>query len=254
MKRLTVRWRLFYDVGMETLARPTLEQFEFLTRSRRAIRKFKSDPIPEGLLERILDVARWAPSGYNLQPTHFVVVTEPTLKQALYPACMSQKQVIEAPATVVFTGDRQVLQNNLERMMEAERAAGATNAEHERLMRHYIGLSFSQGPFGLGWLWKATLAPLVSLVKPVPSIPAVHKRYWLAKQVLLAAMVFMLAAEAAGLATVPMEGFDERRVRRVLSIPRSHIVPLVVPVGYAVDMPLKKSRLPLENMVHYNGW
>lgn len=67
-------------------------------------------------------------------------------------------------------------------------------------------------------------------------------------------MVFMLAAESAGLATVPMEGFDERRVRRILNISRSHIVALVVPVGYAADGHAEKTRLPLDSMLHINGW
>ena len=58
-----------------------LESFETLVRSRRATRRFKRDPIPDGLLARVLDTARWAPSGYNLQPTHFVVVTDPALKE-----------------------------------------------------------------------------------------------------------------------------------------------------------------------------
>ena len=85
-------------------------------------------------------------------------------------------------------------------------------------------------------------------------MPAVQKRYWLVKQVMLSAMVFMLAASAAGLATVPMEGFDESRVRKILKIPKSHIVPLVMPVGYSRDEDLVKSRIPIEDLIHYNTW
>ena len=61
-----------------------------------------------------------------------------------------------------------------------------------------------------------------------------HKRFWLAKQVMLCAMNLMLAAEAAGLSTLPMEGFDEGRVRKVLGIPRTQVVPVIVAVGYAL--------------------
>ena len=89
---------------------------------------------------------------------------------------------------------------------------------------------------------------------PIPSIQAVHKSYWLAKQVSLSAMVFMLAAEVAGLATCPMEGFGERQVRRVLGIPSSHSVVLVVPVGYADNSAMKKTRLPLDGRVHRERW
>lgn len=227
-----------------------LDAFERLVRARRAVRDFRPDPLPEDLLLRLLDAARWAPSGYNLQPTHFFVVTSASAKQRLFPAAMNQRQILQAPATVVFTGDRRVVANHFEQVLAAEHAAGTISPQYEALLRKYVPLAFSTGPFGLGWLWKALIPPLARWFVPIPSLPAVERHYWLAKQTLLSAMQFMLAAEAAGLATVPMEGFDERRVRRVLGIPRWHVVTLVVPVGYAVEADLRKTRLPLELLLH----
>lgn len=232
----------------------TLESFEQLARNRRSIRHFDSRPLPDDLLTRLLDCAHWAPSGYNLQPTHFVVVSDPSIKQRLFAACMAQRQIVEAPAVIVFVGDRRVFEHNAEAMLTQERKAGTISPEYEKLLRRVLPLAFSHGPAGLGWLWKALLVPLVALFRPVPSIPAVHKRFWLAKQVALAAMNFMLAAEAAGLATVPMEGFDEHRVRRVLGIPRWCIVPIIIPVGYAADRPAGKTRLPLDELIHPGLW
>jgi len=43
-------------------------------RTRRSIRAFKPDPIPKKVLEELLDVCRWAPSGGNTQPWHFAVL------------------------------------------------------------------------------------------------------------------------------------------------------------------------------------
>ena len=88
-----------------------LDELEALVRKRRAHRHFQPDPLPEGLVERLLDIVRWSPSGYHLQPTHFVVVRDPSLRQALGKVCLGQPQVTEAPETVVFTGDRHVLAN-----------------------------------------------------------------------------------------------------------------------------------------------
>ena len=48
------------------------EEFAEVVRSRRAIRKFKPDPIPDEYIDKILDVARWAPSGGNAQPWEFI--------------------------------------------------------------------------------------------------------------------------------------------------------------------------------------
>jgi nitroreductase len=89
---------------------------------------------------------------------------------------------------------------------------------------------------------------------PTPELPAIHRRFWLAKQVSLSAMVFMLAATAAGLGTCPMEGFDEARVKKILKIPSYMIVVVVIPVGYSADGELKRSRIPLGSIVHREGW
>jgi len=43
-------------------------------RTRRSIRSFKPDPVPKKVLEELLDIARWAPSGGNAQPWYFVVL------------------------------------------------------------------------------------------------------------------------------------------------------------------------------------
>lgn len=43
-------------------------------RTRRAIRKYKSEPVSDDSVEEILEAGRWAPSGSNLQPWRFVVV------------------------------------------------------------------------------------------------------------------------------------------------------------------------------------
>ena len=43
-------------------------------RTRRSIRAFKPDPIPKKVLEEMLDVSRWAPSGGNVQPWYFHVL------------------------------------------------------------------------------------------------------------------------------------------------------------------------------------
>lgn len=43
-------------------------------RTRRSIRSFKPDPVPKKVLEELLDICRWAPSGGNIQPWYFSVL------------------------------------------------------------------------------------------------------------------------------------------------------------------------------------
>lgn len=47
-------------------------------RTRRSIRKFRPDPVPHELIEKVLDAGRWAPSGQNNQPWRFAIITSRT--------------------------------------------------------------------------------------------------------------------------------------------------------------------------------
>lgn len=51
--------------------------------ARRSVRSFSTDLIPEGVIEECLRAAGSAPSGANLQPWSFVVVSEPALKRRI---------------------------------------------------------------------------------------------------------------------------------------------------------------------------
>jgi nitroreductase len=50
---------------------------------RRSIRRYRSEPIPDDVLKNILEAGRLAPSADNAQPWHFVVITEPEIKEKL---------------------------------------------------------------------------------------------------------------------------------------------------------------------------
>jgi len=52
-------------------------------RNRRAVRAFRSDPVPKDILSEILDAGNWAPSGGNYQPWRFVVVEDPAMRHRL---------------------------------------------------------------------------------------------------------------------------------------------------------------------------
>ena len=50
---------------------------------RFSIRKYKTDPVPDELLNKVLEAARLAPSAGNSQPWHFIVVKDPQTKKML---------------------------------------------------------------------------------------------------------------------------------------------------------------------------
>ena len=54
-----------------------------LVKKRRTIRKFKTDPVPDEYIGKIIEVARWAPSGFNTQPWEFIVIRDKALREEL---------------------------------------------------------------------------------------------------------------------------------------------------------------------------
>jgi nitroreductase len=59
-----------------------VEVFEAI-RGRRSIRRFTDQPLPKEALDELLEAARWAPCGGNLQRWRFVVVTSPSTKELI---------------------------------------------------------------------------------------------------------------------------------------------------------------------------
>ncbi|OFW55370.1 MAG: hypothetical protein A2133_04810 [Actinobacteria bacterium RBG_16_64_13] len=59
------------------------EELLELAKSRRTIRALKPDPVPAEMIDKMLDLARWAPTGFNLQPAEFLVVEDSNLRQAV---------------------------------------------------------------------------------------------------------------------------------------------------------------------------
>jgi nitroreductase len=57
-----------------------------LATKRRSIREFKPDPVPDDYVMKIIEVARWAPSGFHTQPWEFVVIRDPEVKARIIAA------------------------------------------------------------------------------------------------------------------------------------------------------------------------
>ena len=58
----------------------TTNIFEVMS-TMRAMRRLKPDPVPDDLINKILQAAQWAPSGGNTQRWRFLVVKDPEIKK-----------------------------------------------------------------------------------------------------------------------------------------------------------------------------
>jgi len=67
-------------------------EFYFEMRRRRTIREFADRPVPRELIEDCIRVAGTAPSGANLQPWHFVAVSDPGMKREIRLAAETEEK------------------------------------------------------------------------------------------------------------------------------------------------------------------
>ncbi len=70
-------------------------------RRRRSVRRYTREPVNDGLLQRLLEAAKLAPSAGNLQARDFIVVRDPNMKHELAEAAYGQVFVSMAPVVLV---------------------------------------------------------------------------------------------------------------------------------------------------------
>ena len=107
--------------------------FMDVLRKRRSIRKYKSDPVPDEILDQILEAARLSPSGKNMQPYHFVVVKNPETKKKI------DERMEDVPVLIVGFYDPT--------MGRCSMSDGILSFEH---------IILAAINFGLGSCWKGT--------------------------------------------------------------------------------------------------
>jgi nitroreductase len=69
-----------------------------LVTNRRNVRQFKPDPVPDEYIAKIIEVARWAPSGFHTQPWEFVIVKDREVKAKIVAALDEHGPAIKDPA------------------------------------------------------------------------------------------------------------------------------------------------------------
>jgi nitroreductase len=86
-----------------------MDVFEAI-KGRRSIRKYESDPVPDAVLNEVLEAVRWAPSWANTQCWEVIVIREPEIKakvaEALPPTNPALSALRDAPVLLVFCAIR----------------------------------------------------------------------------------------------------------------------------------------------------
>jgi nitroreductase len=74
-------------------------------KNRRSIRNYKKQALPQDIVEKLLEAARWAPSAGKVQPWAFVVGSLQKTKQELSMAAYWQKDIVESSIVIVVCAD-----------------------------------------------------------------------------------------------------------------------------------------------------
>ncbi len=192
----------------------------------RAVRRQRPDPIPDDVLERVLEAAIWAPSGGNLQPWRVVVVKDPAKKQGLRDLYQPEWQTFSkgyAERLNHMSADEAAKQSRVI-------AAGDTLAEN-----------FDQSPVLLVFCFHPGLMAITDLKLDRPSVVGGGSVFPAVQNALLACR-----AEGLGCTITTLLCHREAEVKELLEIPAAWGTCAVVPIGYPVSGghgPIKRRRV-----------
>jgi nitroreductase len=137
---------------------------------RLSVRSYKPDPVPEDVLNRVLEAGRLAPSAKNFQPWKFIVVKDPAIRAALVPACRGQTSVGEAPVVICGCAVEEQVWKGMGGYWSAEAVDLAIALEHMVLAAAAEGL----GTCWIGAFGEAEVREVLSIpegVKPIALTP-----------------------------------------------------------------------------------
>lgn len=186
---------------------------------RRSIRRFKATPLTEQQIERLIEAARLAPSGCNVQPWRFVIVKDRKLKRGLREASFNQQFIEDAPVVIVCCGDLLSWKKTREHTQELlERGDISLSRECENaLMSRVDKAVFAE-------IYDRTPTTLLNVAIAIEHIA--------------------LEAVELGLGSCWVRLFDEKKVKQLLGLPENFCVVALLPVGVPNEEPKPRPRLP----------
>jgi len=220
---------------------------------RRSVRIFDQEsPFNHGVVQKCLEAAVLAPNSSNLQLWEFYRVPESSpLKENLANLCMKQKAATTARELVVVVARRDLWKSrakaNYDHIQERFKTAPA---HKQKQALSYFGSLIPKlySKYPLWSFLKKAIAFFVGLQRPmVREVSETDVRISVHKSVALAAMTFMYAMKAEGYDTCPMEGFDSLRVKKLLQLPSSAEISMIIGCGKGLPEGVYGERFRIES-------
>jgi nitroreductase len=188
--------------------------------SRRSIRKFKQEDISTDTVRLLLDAARLAPSGSNLQPARFIVAQSPATKEALG-RCTPYKFIVKASVIFVCCADLTAITTRDRRVGELQKEGA------------FEGVDMDMND--------------PSAVSPIMDAEAV--RAYLSMNVAIAIEHIVLKAVDLGLGSCWLGRFDRDKVKKFLALDESIYPVVLLPVGHPDQSPKARPRFALDKLL-----
>lgn len=201
--------------------------------TRRSVRKYLPEQVPEVIIRNAIGAALLAPNSSNLQPWEIYWVRDTRKKAALITAAFDQSAAVTAAELLVFVARADTWKRNRALILEELERRGNVSQQQLDYYTKFVPLFYSHGWIDLtGWLKRIAFS-IVGHFRPVPRGPfsKAQTKALLSKTVALACQNFMLAITAQGYSSLPMEGFDECRVEKVLRLGSESSVVMMIAVG-----------------------
>lgn len=230
------------------------EIFRALVESRRAVRRFTAEAVPDTVIRDCLELAVLAPSSCNLQPWSFQVIRNPELLQQLQHVCLGQSAA-KAPLIIAVLARPNTWGQACADVLRFWPEPAVPKAI-ELFYQSSAPFQYNQGWLGWRGLLKRQMVRLMGFRRPVMRSPnsLEQMRLWAVKSTALAAQNLILAFQSHGYSTCPMEGFDEQRLKQVLPVPKDAIPIMLLAVGMPGERAVYNPRLrfPLDQSVSWH--
>ncbi len=222
----------------------TAATFHQIVDSRRSIRAFLPEAVPQEVLDRCLDSALKAPSSSNLQHWEFVILRSPEVRAEANRVCLDQKLLQSAPLLLALVTHTHTWKRNCRFILETLETRGILRKSQRRYWGSLIPWMYRQDPLGVFGLFKRLSSRIISFFRPIPSLYSKSDlRATAHKSTALAAATFMLALRAEGYDSCPLEGFDPWRAHKLLRLPQEAEVCMFLAIGKRADQAIWWDRI-----------
>jgi nitroreductase len=208
---------------------------------RRSVRHYKRLSIDTEKVKHCIELATLAPNSSNMQLWEFYHITDTEILNKLSKACLNQQSATTAQQMVVFVTRQDLYPKRAKKMMDLEIENVLKNSPMEKQEKRIKNWKMYYGKimpflyfrfFGVFGMIRKIIVNIVGLFRPIVyQVSENDMRVVVHKTCALAAQTFMLAMANEKYDTCPMEGFDSRRVKRILQLPNSAEINMVVSCG-----------------------